>query len=80
MFTKPKHSNWGPHKDIFTKSDTKNPEKFLFEANDLTRFTAFVAINEASALRMFSQIRPAISGATDELKNEIEDIIDDETD
>ena len=57
-----------------------NPEKFLFEANDLTRFTAFVAINEASALRMFSKIRPAISGATDELKNEIEDIIDDETD
>jgi rubrerythrin len=57
-----------------------NPEKFLFEANDLTRFTAFVAINEASALRMFSKIRPAIDGSTDELKNEIEEIIDDETD
>ena len=57
-----------------------NPEKFLFEANDLTQFTAFVAINEASALRMFSRIRPAITGATDELKNEIEGIIDDETD
>ena len=57
-----------------------NPEKFLFEANDLTQFTAFVAINEASALRMFSKIRPAIAGATDELKNEIEGIIDDETD
>ena len=56
-----------------------NPEKFLFEANDLTQFTAFVAINEASALRMFSKIKPAIAGATDELKNEIEDIIDDET-
>ena len=56
-----------------------NPEKFLFEANDLTQFTAFVAINEASALRMFSKIRPAIDGTTDELKNEIEDIIDDET-
>ena len=56
-----------------------NPEKFLFEANDLTQFTAFVAINEASALRMFSKIKPAIDGATDELKSEIEDIIDDET-
>lgn len=57
-----------------------NPEKFLFEANDLTQFTAFVAINEASALRMFSKIRPAIAGATDELKNEIEEIINDEAD
>ena len=57
-----------------------NPEKFLFEANDLMQFTAFVAINEASALRMFSKIRPAIAGATVELKNEIEGIIDDETD
>ena len=57
-----------------------NPEKFLFEANDLTQFTAFVAINEASALRMFSKIRPAIAGAPNELKNEIDDIIHDETD
>ena len=57
-----------------------NPEKFLFEANDLTQFTAFVAVNEASALRMFSKIKPAIAGETEELKNEIEDIIDDETD
>ena len=55
-----------------------NPEKFLFEANDLTKFTAFVAINEASALRMFTQIRPAIAGVSDELENEIENIITDE--
>ena len=29
---------------------------------------------------MFSKIRPAIAGETEELKNEIEDIIDDEVD
>lgn len=56
-----------------------NPEKYLFEANSLERFTAFVAINEASALRMFSKIRPVINGASDDLKNEIETIIEEET-
>lgn len=56
-----------------------NPEKYLFEVNNLERFTAFVAINEASALRLFSKIRPVIGGASDDLKNEIDTIIDEET-
>ncbi len=56
-----------------------NPERFLFEANSLERFTAFVAINEASALRMFSRIRPVIDGIEDELTNEIDKIIDEES-
>ena len=56
-----------------------NPARYLFEANSLERFTAFVAINEASALRLFSKIKPAITGASNELKNEIETILDEET-
>lgn len=56
-----------------------NPARYLFEVNSLERFTAFVAINEASALRLFSKIKPAIKGASNELKNEIETIIDEET-
>lgn len=55
-----------------------NPEKYLFEANSLERFTAFVAINEASALRLFSKIKPAIDGMGDDLKTEIDTIIDEE--
>ena len=55
-----------------------NPEKYLFEANSLERFTAFVAINEASALRLFSKIRPVIGNANDDIKNEIDTIIDEE--
>ena len=55
-----------------------NPEKYLFEANSLERFTAFVAINEASALRLFSKIRPVIGSANDDIKNEIDTIIDEE--
>ena len=51
----------------------------MFEVNSLERFTAFVAINEASALRLFSKIKPSISGVGENLKNEIETIIDEET-
>ena len=56
-----------------------NPEKYLFEANSLERFTAFVAINEASALRLFSKIKPAVDGMGHDLTNEIDTIIDEET-
>jgi len=56
-----------------------NPDKYLFESNNLERFTAFVAINEASALRLFSKIKPAIDCVSDDLKNEINTIIDEET-
>ena len=52
-----------------------NPEKYLFEANSLERFTAFVAINEASALRLFSKIRPVIGNANDDIKNEIDETL-----
>ena len=44
----------------------------------MERFTAFVAINEASALRLFSKIRPVIGSASDDIKSEIDDIIDEE--
>ena len=56
-----------------------NPARYLFENNSLERFTAFVAINEASALRLFSKIKPAIKGASNELRDEIETILDEET-
>ena len=55
-----------------------NPEKFLFEVNSLERFTAFVAINEASALRLFSKIRPVVGSTCNDIKNEIDEIIDEE--
>ena len=55
-----------------------NPEKFLFEVNSLERFTAFVAINEASALRLFSKIRPVVGSTGNDIKNEIDEIIDEE--
>jgi hypothetical protein len=52
--------------------------KFLFETCDLNQFSAFVSVNEANALRIFLQIRPAIEQTANHYLEDLDAIIEDE--
>jgi hypothetical protein len=53
-------------------------DKFLFETCDINQFAAFVSVNEANALRIFLQIRPAIELTATHYLEDLDAIIEDE--
>lgn len=53
-------------------------DQFLFERKNLTQFSAFIAVNEATALQMFMNIRPFIIQEYRDQISELDDIISDE--
>jgi hypothetical protein len=55
------------------------PDRFLFERMQLIDFTAFIAVNEANALRIFTSIKDTIGNIDTETSITLDKIIEDET-